>query len=221
MKNISLILIFCFIFQYCISIPTGIIISEIDESRVERLRVKHCTFKEILEQRVEKYGRYHTRPFIAFLGVIDLAAAIQYYLRVNPVGFDLYLNGLYATMAIFMFVITLISYNEKVDITFSGWEHRFAGECKADSDYFVLAYRDKNEFIRNENFIYLLLYYSEISSSSYKENFEQLITDFVQNNQIIIHEYTEQSRFFRYFYYKGGKKKFKEDFQKYLDKHSN
>ena len=87
MKNISLILIFCFIFQYCISIPTGIIISEIDESRVERLRVKHCTFKEILEQRVEKYGRYHTRPFIAFLGVIDLAAAIQYCLSSAKNGF--------------------------------------------------------------------------------------------------------------------------------------
>lgn len=219
MKIISLILLFCFVFQHCISTPTGIIISNIDESRVERLRVKNCTFEETLEQHVEKYGRYHWRPFIAVLGVIDMAVAIQYYLRVNPVGFHLYLNGLYASIAIIISVMTLISYNEKVNITFSGWEHRFAGECKAD--YFVLAYPDKNYFIRNENFIHSLLYYSEISYPWYKENSEKPMNDFLQYNQIVIHEYTEQSRFFRYFYYKGGKKKFKEDFQIYLDIHSD
>ncbi len=219
MKNISFLLIFCLLLHDCISMPTGFIVAEVDELRKEKLRVKDCTFKEILEQRFEKYGRYHLRPFVIGLGVIDLAVGIQYYLRVNPVGFHLYLNGLYTVMAGFMFTITLISYNEKINITFYGWEHLYAAECKAD--YFVLAYSGDNYFKRNENFIYLLVSYSEISNPSNKKNFEKLITDFVQNNQIIIHEYTEQSRFFRYFYYRGGKKKFKEDFQKYLDKHSD
>ncbi|MDX1957188.1 MAG: hypothetical protein SFU98_01375 [Leptospiraceae bacterium] len=217
MRFISFILVFSLVFQNCISFPAGVIVSEIDEARKERLKVKDCTFKEILIQRVEKYGRYQWRPFIIALALIDVALAIEYYLRVNPVGFDLYLNTLYAGMAIILSVHNLVNNKEKVDIIFSGWEHRFAAECKAD--YYVIDYANENDLISDKNFIHRL-WPNGVSYHSSIE-IEKRMKDFLQTNQIIIQIYTDQSRFYRYLYYKGGEKKFNEDFKKYLDMHSN
>lgn len=204
MKKISLLLIFCFSFQGCVSISLGFLGSQIGKSKeLDVVKNKDCTFEEF-EQNPE--GVYAFR--FALVGtLIDIGLVVDYYLRVNPTGLGLFGAGVYTIYALTF--PNVAGRGMSSHRTFRGWYNDQGNECK--NDYFVLGYKDSLK-TWEINFIKQLLVYPNNEDISQDENFIKFKKDFLRNNKIQIFGY------YRYIHYPGGKAKFEEDFGKYLYK---
>ena len=218
MKKISLLLIFCFLFQGCVGYSSIIIGEAFGNWKQSLGRNKECNFKEILEQPPENKGFQFGRRLglIGFSIVILLAA--KYYFLINPVGLELYLNLVYPLLPIAFITGFTFDKEREVNIDFNGWKHEFATQCK--ENHFVIEYTNIDTFEQGETaFLKFILQYPDNYDISQSENFANFQKDFLPNNKIQIYfQKRLHYRVFRYIHYPGGKAKFEEDFGKYLFK---
>lgn len=204
MKKISLLLIFCFLFQGCATA----LFMQIGGAKFEevKLQSKYCSFNEFMESSKAKYEF----RFGSIGAVIDLGLVINYYLRMNPVGLQLF--------GVFIYAITaLLTIENAITPPFrkqKGWEPYSKNECR--NDYFVIAYEsnDFNELKNLEFFLKAILNYPPDYDISQDQNFTNFRKDFSPNYKI--QTYYKSPSFYHYIHYPGGKAKFEEDFGKYL-----
>lgn len=87
MKKISFVLILCFLFQGCASISFYMIGSGKYEATIVPLsQRKDCTFEDFMVSKSEAYAY----RFGAIGAIIDLGLVVNYSLKLNPVGLQLF-----------------------------------------------------------------------------------------------------------------------------------
>ena len=221
MKKISLLLIFCFLFQGCVSGTLFFIGRNIDKQKGRKLkRNKDCTFQEFILDREETNA-----PKFAFWGIpIDFGIAIHYFLRVNPVGLHLIANASYIYYALLVYSGSSDSgkYKDygmiKKGIDLQTWENDFVNECK--EEYFVFPYEHEELLKQGEtDFLKAILQYPDNYDITQDQNFSDFKKNFLRNTKMqIYYQVNIHYPYYRYIHYPGGKAKFEEDFGKYLFK---
>ena len=212
MKKISFLLIFCFLFQGCVSSISNSIALGAGRITQKLGRNKECSFLEVLLQRTEDKLRLYASLIIFFTVPTDLAIAINHYLTVHPIGLELFATGMYAWGALILLTETLGLNHvvKKKYIEFDGWNHQFAAECK--EDYFIHVYESEMLFPKEDTeFVKELLSYPNFYDLSLDEKINNFRNDFLRKYKI-----ETFGKSYRYIYYPGGKAKFEEDFGKYL-----
>jgi hypothetical protein len=217
MKKISLLLIFCFLFQGCVGFSSISVGSLMDDSKVEGAFIKNkiCNFEEVLSQKVVS-DRFYRDRFLLVGSFVDMGLSIYYFFNVNPSGLVLFANGFYAFTVTIWFGGALRNiYEERSSIYFSGWQQFYATECK--EEYFIFSHKNKEQLAELEKKILrAILNYPHDYNVSQDQNFSHFQKDFLRNNKI--QTYSKDKTLYYYIHYPGGKAKFEEDFGKYLFK---
>ncbi|MBK6604734.1 MAG: hypothetical protein IPG24_04415 [Leptospiraceae bacterium] len=218
MRKISLLLIFCFLFQGCATLFLGVIGDSVDTEVFRRIeRNKDCNFEEVISQNVVSDIFYRSR-FLIVGSFVDMGLSIYYFLNFNPRGFVLFANGLHAFVSTIWFASSLrIIYDEPSTIYFSGWRQYYATECR--EEYFIFSYKNRERLNWTDPEILVkkaILNYPHNQDISQDQNFTNFQKDFLRNYKI--QTYSKGNYFYHYIHYLGGKAKFEEDFGKYLYK---
>ena len=211
MKKISLLLIFCFLFQGCFGISSFFIGRKVANVVQKNSDKKECAFDEFMMNRELIYAS----SFGVIGSIVDLGLSIKYFGVVKPAGIKLYFAAHYPFGALVLFALFA---SELQSIPFTGQEGwNREDETKCEIEYFVTPYENEKEFNEGEPFfLKAILNYPHDYDISQDQNFTNFRKDFLRNNKI--QTYYKDKYFYRYIYYPGGKAKFEEDFGKYLFK---
>ncbi|MBK7053902.1 MAG: hypothetical protein IPH52_02450 [Leptospiraceae bacterium] len=217
MKKISLLLIFCFLFQGCALSGLSIGIVK-DDSRKDKESVKNksCNFEEVLSQKAVDMRKFYSNRFLLAGSIMDVGLSAYYFITFNPKGFVLFATGVYAFYSlIFLGMASESIKDEASAIYLAGWHQDYGTECK--EEHFGFSFQNEDQLIQSEKlFLKAILNYPHDYDISQDQNFSTFQKDFLRNYKI--QTYSKGNYFYHYIHYPGGKAKFEEDFGKYLYK---
>lgn len=211
MKKISLLLIFCFLFQGCVGISSSFVGKKVGNVIQRNSNKKECAFEDFMMNRENMYGL--NSGVIGSL--IDIGILIIYFNAANPTGITLDLIGIYGYGTLLWLGLTGHGLQKKIFTSQNGWDREDETVC--EKNYFVIIYNQNDDLKSVEvNFLKAILNYPHNYDISQDQNFTNFQKNFLPNNKI--QTYSKGNHFYRYIHYPGGKAKFEEDFGKYLHK---